>query len=780
MLEYKKFRGYFMKKSTLLFCFILQSFILFGLEQKQFSPSIYDVIWDSPSKSASGQMPIGNGDIGAGVYAIENGDLFLLLSKNDALSYSGDLFKTGRVKISIRPNPFISGTPFIQRLDLESGAILIKAGELSLRIWADANNPLIHIEIDSSKVVTVSVKADLWERIDHCAYNCTSKPVENPTQDIRADRDGALIWYYNVGDRSVFKSDMNYYGVPDMITDFVDPYKNRVFGNLVKSNQLRYDKGALFGSNSKFDIQIYSLTSKEGNPKKWIKKIELLSNQTYSIKESWKAHCSYWRKFWKRSWVRLSSNNIELDKREKFSGEALNGRRVEVDGGALVAQSYNVFRFLMACQGKGAVPVKFNGGIFTMPLEYPNQTKSRDIKTENGWRLHEDERDWGRRFTFQNQRLLYWPLLMSGDYEIMRPFFDYYKGVLPVRKAITESWFGHKGAYFRENIEATGAEKDNGKDGRPPRIPAGENRGQGYYHSFYFTSGLEIVTMMIDYYNFTSDLDFRDNTLIPFAREVLLFFDNHYKRDKKGKLVIDPAQVLETWWIAINPAPDIAGLKHNLTTLVDEGIGTKEDLTNWKRFLSEIPPLRLKGTKKTRWIAPAYKYKKKMNAENGLLYPVFPFRLYGKALGSETIVSNTMKHRSTVDAFDHKCWSQDQIDWAYAGDANEARDGLISRFRHASKACRFPLYGSAGPDSCPDFDHFGSGSIALQRMLIQEADGKIFLLPAWPTDWNVNFKLHLEHGTNIKAIIKDGKLIDWSIFPTERKKDVVICGSWGE
>ena len=55
--------------------------------------SNYNVIWESPSKDPTGQMPLGNGDIAAGVYAIEDGDLYLLLSKNDAFTYKGDIFK---------------------------------------------------------------------------------------------------------------------------------------------------------------------------------------------------------------------------------------------------------------------------------------------------------------------------------------------------------------------------------------------------------------------------------------------------------------------------------------------------------------------------------------------------------------------------------------------------------------------------------------------------------------------------------------------------------------
>ena len=65
--------------------------------------SRYNVVWNTPSKDATGVMPIGNGDIAAGVYAIENGDLYLLLAKNDAYNYLGDIYKTGRVRVVARP-----------------------------------------------------------------------------------------------------------------------------------------------------------------------------------------------------------------------------------------------------------------------------------------------------------------------------------------------------------------------------------------------------------------------------------------------------------------------------------------------------------------------------------------------------------------------------------------------------------------------------------------------------------------------------------------------------
>jgi hypothetical protein len=102
----------------------------------------YNVVWTSPSKDATGVMPIGNGDIAAGVYAIENGDLYLLLSKNDAFNFAGEIYKAGRVRVSLDPNPFNPGKPFRQTLDLPSGSIRIEADGVTLRVLDSGSNPL--------------------------------------------------------------------------------------------------------------------------------------------------------------------------------------------------------------------------------------------------------------------------------------------------------------------------------------------------------------------------------------------------------------------------------------------------------------------------------------------------------------------------------------------------------------------------------------------------------------------------------------------------------------
>ena len=59
-------------------------------------------------------------------------------------------------------------------------------------------------------------------------------------------------------------------------------------------------------------------------------------------------------------------------------------------------------------------------------------------------------------------------------------------------------------------------------------------------------------------------------------------------------------------------------------------------------------------------------------------------------------------------------------------------------------------------------------------MLLQEAGQRILLLPAWPANWDAEFKLHLSNNTIVRGVVKDGLLKDWDIQPRSRMKDLVI------
>jgi hypothetical protein len=56
-----------------------------------------------------------------------------------------------------------------------------------------------------------------------------------------------------------------------------------------------------------------------------------------------------------------------------------------------------------------------------------------------------------------------------------------------------------------------------------------------------------------------------------------------------------------------------------------------------------------------------------------------------------------------------------------------------------------------------------------------DADGKtIRLIPAWPSDWNCDFKLHAPDRTIVEGSVRDGKLSRLDVTPKSRAKDIVI------
>jgi hypothetical protein len=63
--------------------------------------------------------------------------------------------------------------------------------------------------------------------------------------------------------------------------------------------------------------------------------------------------------------------------------------------------------------------------------------------------------------------------------------------------------------------------------------------------------------------------------------------------------------------------------------------------------------------------------------------------------------------------------------------------------------------------------------IGMQEMLLQEANGKIYLFPAWPKDWNVHFKLHASQNTVIEGELINGELRNLKVTPEERKTHII-------
>jgi hypothetical protein len=59
-------------------------------------------------------------------------------------------------------------------------------------------------------------------------------------------------------------------------------------------------------------------------------------------------------------------------------------------------------------------------------------------------------------------------------------------------------------------------------------------------------------------------------------------------------------------------------------------------------------------------------------------------------------------------------------------------------------------------------------------MALQTDGRKIYVLPAWPQDWNVHFKLHAPYQTTVECEYRDGRIQSLLVTPESRRDDVEL------
>jgi hypothetical protein len=724
-----------------------------------------NVIWNTPSMNESGSMPIGNGETALNVWCLKNGEILFYISRTDAWSGNDRLLKMGRIKIKLTPNPFADS--FEQKLELIDGVIRVKGSGgaeksgIAISIWVDANRDVIHIDGSSEKNIKVTASVELWRRErrkikkdeSHVFRELSVKRKKIPDVVIEPDTvlppiEGALVWCHrNV--KSCYPASLENQHLGDLLGSYTDPLMNRTFGALMSGGEDFSPDGKerLVSKKSlqNFHLKIYTLTRQSETLGKWVSAISEFKKECDAVSQekSWSDHCSWWEKFWNRSWI-ISSGSKDAE---------------------FVTKMYALQRWVTACQGRGHFPVKFNGGLFTVGNDNP--TRYRNVKPKT-W--DPDYRAWGGCYWFQNTRFPYWAMLAAGDYDMMQPLWKMYLDAIPLLEKRTEIYFHHKGVYFGETIFFWGLF---------PNVDFGVGNKGTYptsrYIRYYYQSGLELIAMAMERYAQTRDLEFLEGTVLPLAEKVLEFYDCHFKRDKDGKLLITPAQSLETYQRGVlNPLPVVVGLKVVLTRLLNlPGKNLSPELReNWKRLFDALPSIPLKKENGKSFYAPAEKYNAKgSNSENPSLYTVFPYRL--SAVGQpllETGLNSWYARRVKAVG----CWHQDFVQSAMLGLAEEAKASALKTAMMKDEVSRFSAFWTKGNDWMPDQDHGGNLMLGLQRMLIQWDDkGKIYILPAWPKDWPVHFKLRAVDNSVVEVRYSKGRP-DVKIFPEIKKSDIVF------
>lgn len=689
--------------------------------------SKYDFKHNGIMKNSMQSIPMGNGDLGANVWAEKDG-LYILLSKTDAWSELHRLLKTGLLHLQLTPNPFGMFTKW--RLSYEEGVLYISANDVKIEIYVDANSPIYNLSYSSD--ISRKVKAEIinyrdtqlhYSSEDHSNFHMVTqgKPWDYECVEsadcIFSETDNSIGQYHH-NDTSCYEFTLDNQGLQDF-DDKNDPLLNRTFGYLAFSDKMHRQDNYLTGANlTDFDIQIFSKTSICENTNGFVKSLYTLAD---TAKADLTAHKLYWKNMWQRCGIEITS-----------------GKRAYQLTEACIAQ-----RYMNICAGRGAYPIKFNGSIFT------NQP-SPHIKEQKNY----DYRLWGGPFWFQNTRLVYWSMLYLGDYDLMKPFFKLYIDALPMAKYQTKVFFGHEGAFLPETMTLFGTftNKDYGEK-REMKKP---NYVPNPYVHYYFSGALELLKMMLDYAKYTCDIEFLNNEFYTFAKEILLFFKQHFTV-KDGKLYICPTSSLETWQDCINDTPTIVGINvvANAILKCDDVPTELTDLC--KELLAILPSIPFCKKKGKTIIAPFQSNvdKVRRNVENPELYTIFPYSYFGLGKDNLSVAIDTYNLR---DIKTSGGWQQHGIQAAMLGLCQKAEKEAIHNCKNTNKKCIFPAFWGPNYDWLPDQDNGANLLMTIANMLVQFDDTQIRLLPAWNKKRNVKFRLPVGYNNFIEVDYNNGKL----------------------
>ena len=624
-----------------------------------------NVIWNTPSRNSSESMPCGGGDIGMNIW-VEEGDILFYLSRSGTFDENNCQLKQGRFRIRLFPNPFKDAKDFRQELKLKDGYVEVSAGGTQIQFWADVYHPVVHVEITNAQPLRTEVSYENWrykERMirkgegQQCSYKWAPPKGAVTTADFvslsskrelpgMTKKGNLLLFYHRNPEQTVFDIAVAQQGMENVKFQMMNPLKHLTFGGYLFGDNLEYTSttDSIYAGT---DYRAWNFRSSKASRKEQFC-IVLHTEQTATV-EQWEQDLQinlqriapqgkisskivsqdkkrtrlWWNAFWQRSFIEPIGNT-----------ENKNDSDIKK-----ITRNYTLFRYMLGCNAYGSVPTKFNGGLFTFD---PCHIDEKQAFTP-------DYRKWGGgTMTAQNQRLVYWPMLKSGDFDMMSSQFDFYNRMLKNAELRTQVYWQHNGACFCEQIENYGLPNPAEYGFKRPEW---FDKGLEYnaWLEYEWDTILEFCQMILETKNYAN----ADITpYLPLIESSLTFFDEHYRQlasrrgrkalDGNGHLVLFPGSACETYKMTNNASSTIAALKTVL-----ENYGKKDEM------LKTIPPIPLRyieikdslnptaSPELKQTISPAVSWERINNVETPQLYPVFPWRIYGVGKENLELARNT-------------------------------------------------------------------------------------------------------------------------------------------
>lgn len=501
-------------------------------------------------------------------------------------------------------------------------------------------------------------------------------------------------------------------------------------------------------------------------------------------------NAQWWHDFWAKGYVAMHSDDKQAD---------------------FVGANYLYFMYLMASCSRGNYPPRFGGML---------------------WYTTGDMRRWGSEYWHANTDAYYRDLMPSNHLDLANPFFSLYFGMYDACALAARQQWGTKGIYIPEVTYFCGPERipDNLVQefqdlylARKPYAQASKeflayvqtknnlnsrynflnfgsyvngvfvqpDKGAGIFgHCTHFLSGMSgIASQFWQRYEFTGDKEWLREKAYPIIKGVAEFYANfpNLKKESDGKYHIYHVNQIESDWDSQDTGSELRamGTIFPMAIRASQILGVDEDLRpKWQdiadNLASPAPGSGNRGNFDTTKVTYGRQVSGAASAASGLPVPssgggaAAPARRPGgrvfgnfvgggegaiEPLGSEPQLKSRFLGFNMTGGF-----------------IDPSGDGGAQIFRNRMRLREGP--------GATDAEHIGGLAFGIHQSLLISTtndtltESSIQIFPAWPKDWNVNFKLLARGGTVVTAAQKGGKIVAVKLEP-QMAGTITLINPWG-
>jgi hypothetical protein len=412
------------------------------------------------------------------------------------------------------------------------------------------------------------------------------------------------------------------------------------------------------------------------------------------------------------------------------------------DGAAQYLANVRTIALYAAAAERGTVRPGSQAGVADL-FDSSQDTHSWDPASYWGWNL----------------RMMISANIGAGAFGNNDAYFAMYRDDLPAIESWTASQFpGATGACIPETMRFNGigiqVHEANGQWGSRPYLDC-SGQGAANYNARTLSTGAEVSLFIWQTYQQTDNLAFlRAN--YPVMAAWAKFILSYAKLGTDGKLHTNPSNAHETQWDVSDPTTDIAAMRAVLPDVAGAAKLLHQDpalIAQISAAVPEVMPYPLVGTGDQQVIGMSYQPTAPIhNVENIGLEPVWPYGLIGDQGPDSALAQRTFTQRPNVERND---WSLDPIDAARLGRSADLSKTLVDLTeQYQLRPSGLAAFGATYAE--PYAEQGAVVATALQDALVQDYDGLLRIAPAWPSNWDGDGTVYIQHRSKVDVQIRDG------------------------